>query len=314
VIVVYYGATNAQDLALLKRLKSEGIPVVSVFLSGRPLWMNPEINASDAFVAAWLPGSEGGGVADVLFRQADGSVNYDFTGRLSFSWPARADQFDVNVVGGTDEPLFAFGHGLTYADAGDLQELSEDPGDITDDADKTVFFEAGRIGAPWFPAAGSDPASATPLSLPSSAAEGVKIDLIDKDAQDDALSVTLVSGGSGSSFMIAASEAVDLLRETNADLELALTLRISGPVPAGTELGMLCAESNDCGGWLSAAEPFATATDWTELRVSLSCFESAGAQMDAITAGLALRADGPLVVEIADARLVQDTDGQETCF
>jgi beta-glucosidase len=311
---VYYGATNAQDLALLKRLKSEGIPVVSVFLSGRPMWMNPEINASDAFVAAWLPGSEGGGVADVLFRQADGSVNYDFTGRLAFSWPAQADQFDINVVGGTDEPLFAVGHGLTYTDAGDLPELSEDPGDITAGADKTVLFEAGRIGTPWFPAAGSAPVSATPLSLPSSTAAGVEIDLIDKDAQDDALSVTLVSGGSDSTFMIAASEEVDMLRETNADLELALTLRVSGSVPAGTELGMLCAGLNDCGGWVSAAEPFAMATDWTELRVSLSCFASAGAQMDTITAGLALRADGPLVVEIGDARLVQDTDGQETCF
>jgi hypothetical protein len=66
----------------------------------------------------------------------------------------------------------------------------------------------------------------------------------DKDAQDDALSVTLVAGGSGSNFMIAASEVVDLLRETNADLELALTLRVSGPVPDGTELGMLCAASD----------------------------------------------------------------------
>src|SRR5690606_24864335 len=55
-----------KSLALLKKLKEQGIPVVSVFLSGRPLWVNPELNASDAFVAAWLPGSEGAGVADVL--------------------------------------------------------------------------------------------------------------------------------------------------------------------------------------------------------------------------------------------------------
>ena len=58
------------DLELIKRLKADGIPVVAVFLSGRPLWMNREINAADAFVAAWLPGSEGAGVADVLLRKA----------------------------------------------------------------------------------------------------------------------------------------------------------------------------------------------------------------------------------------------------
>ncbi|WP_312686985.1 glycoside hydrolase family 3 protein, partial [Brevundimonas nasdae] len=55
-----------EPLALLRRLKAAGIPTVSVFLSGRPLWVNPEINASDAFVAAWLPGTEGRGVADLL--------------------------------------------------------------------------------------------------------------------------------------------------------------------------------------------------------------------------------------------------------
>ena len=62
----------------MKKLKAAGIPTVSVFISGRPLWVNPELNASDAFVAAWLPGTEGGGVADVLVAKPDGSVNYDF--------------------------------------------------------------------------------------------------------------------------------------------------------------------------------------------------------------------------------------------
>jgi beta-glucosidase len=69
---------NDADLELLKRLRARGIPVVSVFISGRPLWVNPELNASDAFVAAWLPGSEGDGVADVLFRGRDGAIRYDF--------------------------------------------------------------------------------------------------------------------------------------------------------------------------------------------------------------------------------------------
>ena len=80
---------DKHELRLLRRLHQQGIPTVAVFLSGRPLWVNPEINAADAFVAAWLPGSEGEGIADVLFRGADGATPYDFTGRLSFSWPRR---------------------------------------------------------------------------------------------------------------------------------------------------------------------------------------------------------------------------------
>ncbi|MDX1381208.1 MAG: glycoside hydrolase family 3 protein, partial [Xanthomonadales bacterium] len=67
-------------LELLQRLRQDGVATVSVFLSGRPLWVNPELNASDAFVAAWLPGSEGGGIADVLIAAADGNPRHDFTG------------------------------------------------------------------------------------------------------------------------------------------------------------------------------------------------------------------------------------------
>src|SRR5699024_9559223 len=76
---------DTTNLDLIKRLRAQGMPVVSVFLTGRPLWVNPEINASAAFVVAWLPGSEGEGVADVLLRKADGKVQYDFHGKLSYS-------------------------------------------------------------------------------------------------------------------------------------------------------------------------------------------------------------------------------------
>jgi beta-glucosidase len=89
---VDFGAARPRDRELLRRLRAAGVPVVSVFLSGRPMWVNPELNASDAFVAAWLPGSEGGGVADLLFRAADGSIAHDFTGKLAYSWPRWPDR------------------------------------------------------------------------------------------------------------------------------------------------------------------------------------------------------------------------------
>ena len=74
-------------LRVLQRCKAQGIPTVSVLLSGRPLWVRPELEASDAFVAAFLPGSEGGGVADLLVGDAQGRARHDFTARLSFAWP-----------------------------------------------------------------------------------------------------------------------------------------------------------------------------------------------------------------------------------
>ena len=68
-------------------MSGKGVPVVTVLYSGRPVAANDLINRSDAFVAAWLPGTEGLGVADMLLAPAGGRA-YDFTGRLSFDWPA----------------------------------------------------------------------------------------------------------------------------------------------------------------------------------------------------------------------------------
>jgi len=91
------------DLALLKRLRDEGIPVVAVFLTGRVRGVTPQIEASNAFTVAWLPGTEGGGIADVLFRKSGGAVNFPLTGKLSYAWPR----------GGAGEaPLFPYGYGL----------------------------------------------------------------------------------------------------------------------------------------------------------------------------------------------------------
>ena len=88
--------------------------MVAVFLTGRPLYVTPELDASDAFVVAWLPGTEGAGVADVLFRKSDGTVSYDFSGKLSYSWPRSPADSTLNQGDTTYSPLFAYGFGLTY--------------------------------------------------------------------------------------------------------------------------------------------------------------------------------------------------------
>jgi len=109
----YRGAGGA-ELALLQQLRQASVPTACVFLTGRPLWIEPELAACDAFVVAWLPGSEGGGVADVLFRKANGKVNYDFVGKLSFSWPRTASQTTLNRNDPGYDPLFPYGFGLRY--------------------------------------------------------------------------------------------------------------------------------------------------------------------------------------------------------
>jgi beta-glucosidase len=84
-------------------------------ITGRPLYTNDLLNLSDSFVAAWLPGTEGKGVTDVLFRKADGKINKDFRGKLSFSWPKSACQSPLNVGDANYDPLFKYGYGLNYS-------------------------------------------------------------------------------------------------------------------------------------------------------------------------------------------------------
>jgi beta-glucosidase len=96
---------HPEDLETMKAIRANGIPVVAVLVSGRPLVVNQELGESSAFVAAWLPGSEGQGVADVLFG------DYDFQGRLPFSWP-KADGDNPNRGDDPDNSLFPYGFGL----------------------------------------------------------------------------------------------------------------------------------------------------------------------------------------------------------
>ncbi|WP_409433258.1 glycoside hydrolase family 3 protein [Litorimonas sp. RW-G-Af-16] len=98
-----------EDFKLMQSLKSDGVPVVAVFLTGRPRGVDAAIDLADAFVTAWLPGSEGAGVADVLIAAPDGSPRQNFKGKLPFSWPA-------NGVSSTDneDVKYKVGYGLTY--------------------------------------------------------------------------------------------------------------------------------------------------------------------------------------------------------
>ena len=94
-----------EDLDVISRFSDKNIPVVVVLLSGRPMIVTEELDEWDGFIAAWLPGTEGAGVADVLFG------DYNPTGKLSFSWPKNMDQFPINPK---DDHLYKFGFGLSY--------------------------------------------------------------------------------------------------------------------------------------------------------------------------------------------------------
>ncbi|MFZ5744551.1 MAG: glycoside hydrolase family 3 N-terminal domain-containing protein [Pseudomonadota bacterium] len=171
--------TDEEGLNLLRKFKAAGVRTVAVFLSGRPLWMNREINAADAFVAAWLPGSEGAGVADVLYGKRPA------TGRLSFSWPAGCDGKPVN---GPEGALFNLGYGLSLGERSTVGKLDE----------TCAYLNAGPA-ADWFVDGKLAPGTmitgdGAPLPGLRGQAGGIAARGVDRKRQEDAREITFAPG------------------------------------------------------------------------------------------------------------------------
>lgn len=289
----------------LNAYKARGIPVISVFLSGRPLWVNPELNASDAFVAAWLPGSEGAGIADMLFRT---DPSYAFTGRLSFSWPRSAVQTDLNVGTEPYDPLFAYGYGLGYDSNVVIETLSEVSGlSDKDGGSSDVFYTDGRPVKPWSLFARVDGTDFRMNELPWDGGT-LTISKTDRVAQEDSLRIDWREGGPD--IRITTFTPIELSRQSNGDMELSFQIRNFGDQPAALEVGMGCSDAGNC----SAVLPVSVQSeDWTERRISLSCFADAGVDMTNIGEILYIKSSTAAAIGLSEVRLASDTDATKTC-
>ena len=172
---------DEEGLGLLRKFDAAGIPTVSVFLSGRPLWINRELNASDAFVASWLPGGEGAGVSDILFGAVPAS------GTLSFSWPASCNGQPVN---GPDGALFPPGYGLKASQTSELVSLDESC-DFLGEAVSNVWFADGRLAADV-----TATADGTALNDLRGSANGIAARGLDRNRQEDAREIAFAPGAS----------------------------------------------------------------------------------------------------------------------
>ena len=184
----HLGFTDEEGLGLLRKFKTEGVPTVAVFLSGRPMWVNREMNAADAFVASWLPGSEGAGVADVLTGATPA------TGKLGFSWPATCDFGPLN---GPDGALFPVGYGRALTDTSPTAQLDEDCAPLLAGPTRALF-EAGRLADGTFAFAVKPNVEGEGEYLAQMRGDltdaGVTVRGYDRDAQEDAREVYMRAG------------------------------------------------------------------------------------------------------------------------
>jgi beta-glucosidase len=304
---------DKHELQLLRKLHRQGVPIVTVFLSGRPLWVNPEMNASDAFVAAWLPGSEGEGIADVLFRRADGTTAYDFTGRLGFSWPRTAMPVTFAASGRVQGALFERGAGLSLGSRSTVSALAEDPQIPAEwQSPAGSLFHAGHVVAPW-------------TLFVADAGSQVHVTTARQASPHGALTVVLGADGIGATWsesqgglLTISGRAVDLRAAASRGGALELRYRVDRAPDKIVHLGMLCADdlcgSSTARPSLDLTQTFKSAAhgEWRTLSVPLTCLTAADADLKDVEAPFALATGGRFGVTIADVRLVTPGDGAAT--
>ena len=285
-----------EPLALLRRLKAAGIPTVSVFLSGRPLWVNPEINASDAFVAAWLPGTEGRGVADLLVSSMGGQPSHDFTGKLSFSWPRSSDQDVLNIGDADYDPQFPYGYGLSYAHPEFVPALSEAGAASVSKSNLDRYFRDGRVQSPWsliLRDEGGDSRVGQRLAAASPRAN-VSVSAADGTAQESAMALNFT----GEAEAVIVGPAVDLSRQRNGDMVLTAAVRLDAPASGPIELGFGKDRIN-----IHPLLQDAKVGEWRTIRVRLACFDATAIGVTAVETPFVLASKVSLRLSLADIGL-----------
>jgi beta-glucosidase len=264
--------------------------VVAVLLSGRPLFMNPALNVADAFVAAWLPGSEGGGVADVLVGDKAGKARFGFKGTLPTAWPAKAK------IG--DGALYPLGYGLRYAAAAKpWQALSEEPG-VAATGDARVWFAKGVPAASWSLVVGDGQGGSHTriTAVPASALDGqVSVSAEDFQVQEGARRF-VVKGGEAT-VMLRNLEPQDIARETNGDVRLVFTMKANQPsdLTLAMDKGVVPLK-------------LISGAGFKRYGIALRCFANAGVDMAKVGEAFVLRSKGAADFSIADVRLATDAD------
>tara|TARA_Y100000768_G_scaffold93209_1_gene67359 strand:+ start:3116 stop:5548 length:2433 start_codon:yes stop_codon:yes gene_type:complete len=260
-------STDPNFLPLLEVMHAQNIPTVSIFLSGRPLVINKQLNASDAFIAAWLPGTAVEGIADVIFKK-DNKINYDFTGKLSYSWPKSKNQSVLNFTDSIYDPLFPFGYGLTYIS--DLQMGIVETNQSISKLDLVnVFLGAASIPGKEFVVTKAAPEFVLKDDFVSANSK-IKITRFDYQRQDDAKNIVFLDDESLQAFGISTEYPVDLSSMSSPFYEI--VMRVNSLANSGLYFSVGC--GNNCTG--SVELPTELMTDWSKINIPLSCLEKNG--------------------------------------
>jgi beta-glucosidase len=256
------------------------------------------LNLSDSFVAAWLPGSEGKGVADVLFRGADGKVAHDFNGTLSFSWPKSACQTPLNVGDKNYAPLFKVGYGLKYGKNSHVGTLANSPSErgCGNVASYPIFVPGYRASWPLAISSGSQRQSlgrdlASEVALPT-----IKVEITDVSNQQDG---KLVTWTGAARFAAQREQAAALPGFATADGALQFDTAVKAAPSGKVKVGF----GNASFDMTSIFAGFAGKEKQT-VKIPLACFTAKGVDLSKIDTPFSVESDGPFIAAFAHVQVV----------
>ncbi|OLR92558.1 beta-glucosidase [Actinokineospora bangkokensis] len=292
---------HPEDLRVLDKVAGRGTPVVSVYLSGRPLSTNRELNRSDAFVAGWLPGTEGGGIADVLVRGG-------FTGKLSYSWPRTPCQTPLNVGAAGYDPLFAYGYGLSERQRVTVPQLPESAPECDDGGggggpateDLEVFNRQDIAPYRSF-IGGPENWGGTEIGPDGTAAQAtISVVPADVNVQQDALRATW--SGTGQLYLQDPSGGSDLRPYLSADAALEFDVVVHQPPAGRVVVSAHCVYP--CFAEVEATGLFQGVGAKSTVKIPVSCFDQGGLDLANVNTPFLVYTESPFEASFANVRWV----------
>ena len=291
---------HPEDLAVLKAAVATGKPVVTMFLSGRALYANDLLNLSSSFVAAWLPGTEGKGITDVLVAGADGKPAHDFRGKLTFPWPA------VACPNADSTPQFALDSGLRYGDTKQVGALPEDATASCGEATALGIFKQSDI-APFtlqMEAGGATQAVGNDMNATQrwpQAKPALQVATVQVNTQQDAKEVTWLAPAR---FFARNPSKNNLAAMATARgvVQFDVVVKQAPAKPVQFTLGCGAA----CGASLALTATFsgdAVGRKQT-VKVPLACFGKLGADLTGVDTPFSITADAPFAAAFTDIQVV----------
>ncbi|MEO6801333.1 MAG: putative glycoside hydrolase, partial [Rhodanobacter sp.] len=313
-----YSDRYPEDLAVLQAVAQARKPVVTVFVSGRPLYVNNLLNLSTAFVAAWLPGTEGAGVADVLFASPGSTGRYNFRGTLARPWSSVPCPYGTARNAAPTHWLFAPGYGLRYPGTREVPQLPTYPAvDACADASGLSVFHTLAVppfalylgdGNPAHPAfkIGADLNSQIewPVGHPV-----VRVRTVQVNTQQDAKSITWLRAGD---FYAKSPKPRNLTALAANHAALQFDVMINTPATAPVRVYVGC--GHDCSARVDLTRIFAGYANGSRHTVSipLQCFSQKDADLSRVDIPFGVQASAPFAAAFADVKIVTGTPASRT--